>query len=625
MNVKPNPLLFAALSVALLASFSSLRAEDKLGDTPKETATLDPVIANGTPADALKFDPIIPAYTGKTKGRASTGNVAKEIANDLPFHSSGSLRPGNESGFVGIGKGTEETDVNVLGIPLNRPQGGGSDLATFPQYFWSGYSYQLGPSLGAFDPRGVGGSLTLRLWTQDNLGTENQRATAFHSTRKIQQFSYGRSDKNYAALAGVTTGDVTGPAFAFSANAYESGSTRLSTHFLFSDTKVESFYSEKTPTTQGNQRTDRLIPVLQIDHRLAQGQFLKSSFFYDFTFAEYDIEGVARKKQVKRTHQIGNETAILLGKTRLGIGLRNVAYKRESATAIENIPEEQTLNLQATHTLDFGSLKFEPTLGGTAVTRKGFYPYVSVGLRHETTEDNTHVGEFLRIGFHRRFPSLLDRYYEFSQFIGTKTLVALPNAGLLPENVRSVETGADYAKGDYRTQITAFLRDYKHARYTSVSSAATSPFPTEYYQIQNAGDAYVYGFTHSQDLRALPIFDIGTRMTYQKSRIQDLGAEFPYSPTWVGILKFDLHDTENRYGFEIANKAASQFLSYAESSSDTTRLPAYYYMDISGRARIIADITLFASIEDVFDRKIQYQASTPTEGRVYSVSATANF
>ena len=125
--------LFALLTL----SFSAF-AED-------ETYTLDPVVSDGTTAESLKFDPVVPAFNGKTEGRMSTGNVAKEIANDLPFHSNSNMKPGNEVGFIGIGKGAEETDVNMLGIPVNRPQGGGADLATFPQYFWSGPRPSKGP------------------------------------------------------------------------------------------------------------------------------------------------------------------------------------------------------------------------------------------------------------------------------------------------------------------------------------------------------------------------------------------------------------------------------------------------------------------------------------------------
>ncbi len=590
-------------------------------ESAPETTVLDPVISEGTPAEALKFDAIIPAYTGKTKARISTGNIVKEIANDLPFHSSGNLRPGNEAGFVGVGKGTEETDVNVLGIPLNRPQGGGSDLATFPQFFWSGYNYQIGPSLGAFDPRGVGGSLTLRLWTQDNIGTENQRATAFASSRSIQQFSLGRSDKKYALIVGGTTGDVSGPSFAASANAFENGATKITTHLLFSDTKVDGFFSDKTPSTRGTQRTDRLIPVVQVDRRFSTTALLKSSFFYDFTFAEYDVKTQFNKKQVKRTHQIGNETALVLDKTRFGLGVRNVSYKRESATAIESIPDEQILNLQATHTLKFSNLKFEPTLGATAVSRIGFFPYVSGGVRHETVKKEASLGEFFRLGLHTRFPSLLDRYYEFIQAAGPTTLIALPNPDLQPENVRSIETGADYLNGNYKTQLTAFFRDYKRARYTSSTTSGS----TIYYQIKNAGDAYVFGFTHSQDLKASPILDIGTRLTFQKSRIEDLGAEFPYAPTWVGILKFGLHDPENKIGIEVINKASESFLSYSESSSPSSSIPGYYYLDFFAHFQIALNTTLVAGVENLFDQPIQYQASVPSDGRVYSLSMNSNF
>ncbi len=348
---------------------------------------------------------------------------------------------------------------------------------------------------------------------------------------------------------------------------------------------------------------------------------LKSSFFYDLTYVNYNVSYQANKQQVKRTHQIGNETAFLVGDTRIGLGIRNVAYKRESSTAIENVPQEQTLNLQATHTFKRGDFKFEPTLGGTAITRIGFHPYFSAGLRHETDSDGVRLGQFLRLGFHTRFPSLLDRYYEFVQAAGPSTLVALPNPGLKPEDVRSVETGADYSVGNYHTQLIGFLRDYKHARYTS----ATTIGATTYYQIQNAGDAYVFGFTHSQDYRMSPNIDFGTRLTYQQSKIKDLDAEFPYSPKWVGILKLDLHDSENRFGVEIVEKAATEFLSYSESSSSPSSLPNYKYTDLFARARVIADVTLVAGIEDLFDKKIQYQSLIPAEGRVYSLSATANF
>jgi len=613
--------IFTPLALVLLAVSNSFAAEP-------EVVSIDPVIAEGTPADSLKFDPVMPAYTAKTKGRLSTGNVAKEMANDLPFHTNSNFKPGNEVGFIGIGKGAEETDVNLLGIPINRPQGGGADLATFPQYFWSGYSYQIGPSLGAFDPRGVGGSLSLRLWTQENLGTDSNRATAFHSTRRIQQFSYGRSSKDYAILAGMTTDSVVGPALSFSGKPYESGSVKVTTHLLYSDTNAKGFKSERYPSSTASQRTYRLIPVVQLDKKFADS-ILKTSFFYDLAFVHYEDANSVSSEQVKKVHQFGNESAYLFGSTRVGFGIRHVSYSKTVGTgANDDFPSEQVLNLQASHSFNYtlserSKLLFEPTLGGYAVTRKGFYPTGSVGLRREIAlENNGKYGEFFRLGFTKRFPSLLDRYYQFVQPAGPTTYVGYPNPGLKPENVRSIEMGADYARGSYRNQITLFARDYKHARY---SRSFTVSSTVRGFQISNAGDAWVVGATESQDWKAHPMFDFGTRLTFQRSQIEDLNASFPYSPTWVGIVKADIHDADNRYGLEISNKVASYFVAYSETEGNPRRLPGYYYLDLFARAEVYAGVTVIAGVENVFDRPIQYRLTDPDEGRIYSIAANATF
>src|SRR5690606_19069125 len=124
---------------------------------------------------------------------------------------------------------------------------------------------------------------------------------------------------------------------------------KITTHLLFVDTKVEGFQSERTPNTNAEQRTDRVIPVVQIDQKFAEKTLLKTSFFYDFTFVKYEVPTSATSKQLKRTHQFGNESALILGDTRLGLALRSVSYERDAANAIENLPAEQILNLQASH------------------------------------------------------------------------------------------------------------------------------------------------------------------------------------------------------------------------------------------------------------------------------------
>lgn len=603
---------------------SSVALADESEETNLEVYTLPPVITEGTPAEALKFDPIVPAMTAKTPGRSSTGDVVKEISNELPFHSASNLKPGNESGFTGAGKSSEETDVNVLGIPINRPQGGGADLAIFPQYFWSGFSYQIGPSLGAFDPRGVSGSLTLRLWTQDALGTQEQKATVFSSSRGngIDQISYGRSGERYALMAGLSKGDVFGPGIAFAAIPFNSSTTKVTTHLLFADARVKNYYSERTSTTQARQRTDRVIPVLQLDHKFSSDHLFKTSFFYDFTYVDYRVDNSPSSRQRKRTHQVGNESALLLGSTRLGLGVRSVSYERHAQSAIENLPSEQIVNAQLTHGFRFGNILLEPTVGGTAVTRKGFYPYGTIGARHEIDG----FGQFARVGFHQRFASLTDRYYEFLMVQGPTTLQAIPNPGLRSEFVRAAEAGLDFKKDGYRVQLTGFARDYKHARYTATTTIDPPPPPTYYqFQIRNAGNAYIYGVTHTQDITALPVLDLGLRGTFMRSKIEDLGAQFPYSPELVGIVKADLHHPDRRYGLTTVLKGATDMKAYTETTGSPARLPGYGYLDVYLYGQVHEGVTVTGGVENVFNRKIASRISEPEEGIVYSLSIAATF
>ena len=259
-------------------------------ETPK-LITLDPIVTEGTPYDVLKFDAVSPAYKVKVQNKFSTGNIAKEIANDLPIHINTNSRPGNEVTFQGLGKSAEEIDVNVLGIPLNRAQGGGLDLSVFPQFLWSGANFQIGPSLGAYDPRGVSGALNLRLWTQDAITSDDKsnRFMQMHSTRNIQQYSIASDFGRTAALIGVNTGDVVGPAGSISSKIFQRGDSSLRTHLLFTDQDVRVFASERSGSLSVRQRTDRIIPVIQYDKKLSDNALVKTSLFYDFVLFEYHL------------------------------------------------------------------------------------------------------------------------------------------------------------------------------------------------------------------------------------------------------------------------------------------------------------------------------------------------
>lgn len=583
---------------------------------------LDPIIAEGTPYDVLKFDPISPAYKVKTQNKVSTGNIAKEIANDLPIHMNTNLRPGNEVTFQGLGKSAEEIDVNVLGIPLNRAQGGGLDLSIFPQFLWSGANYQIGPSLGAYDPRGVSGSLNLRLWTQEAITNDDTsgRFIQFHSTRNIQQYSIAKDFGRTAALIGVNTGDAVGPAGAFSSKIFERGNSSLRFHLLFTDQDVKVFASERTGSLTVRQRTDRIIPLIQYDRKLGERGLLKTAFFYDFNFVD-NKDLTTRTRLLSRIHQIGNESSVIFGDTKLGFALRQLDYERTNLSF--RVPTEQVANLQATHTIRVGQgstpLFIEPTVGGNIVTRLGLHPFGTLGLRKEFETETGVVGTFSRFGIHKRYPSLLDRYYEAVIPIGFgQTLRAISNPGLQPETVKSLEAGADYKSANHQFALTGFGREYIRTRYTALVATNT-------YQVINSGESYIYGGTFKWDWDVCPLITLGPRATYQKTKLKNRNLPYVYSPEWVGVFKINLHDTEKKYGFETVYKVSQNFFSYSDSSSVMTRAPGYYYVDANAFYKIHPQITLTGGVENVMDRHIQFRIGQPDAGRIFFLSTTATF
>jgi outer membrane receptor protein involved in Fe transport len=287
---------------------------------------------------------------------------------------------------------------------------------------------------------------------------------------------------------------------------------------------------------------------------------------------------------------------------------------------LSKIPTERVANLQITQSFRSGAWLIEPTLGGNGVNRVGLYPIATLGVRHEEGG----FGKFLRVGQHRRFPSLLDRYYEAVIPVGPQRLQVLPNADLKPETVRSVELGVDYKNQSHRAQIQGFARSYRDARYTKVTRVNAGLLQ---YQIVNGGDAWVGGAMTSYDYSPWSLLDVGARATYQRSNLKELSLPFPYSPDWVGILKADLHDRLRRYSLEAVWKGATASKAYSETSTTgAQKVPGYAYMDLFARVRIGEVWTLTGGVENIFDRLIEFRQGVPDGlGRVYSLSGSAVF
>jgi hypothetical protein len=617
------------LAIGIISlTLTNSSAEESTADVAADEIILNPVVVDGTPADALKFDPIVPSTKGSTTQKASNGGIAKDIANQLPFHLSDNMKPGNVVNMSGNVRTAEEFDVNVLGIPLNAPQGGGFNLTSFPQYMWSGFNFQLGPSMGAYDPRGIAGSLSLKLWTQDALLTEEKetRITVFDSTNKISQHSVGvDTGKGFAINVGTGRGQVSGPAGSMSARLFENNRLKTKLHLIATNQKTENFQSERSTQATADYTVMRFIPILQADADLSSKIIFKSSFFWDHTYLKTEDPTNTMSVTRERAHarQGGFETAFITGNTKLGIGARQVDFKRLTFAA----PEEKIMNLQLTQSIRNGRFLLEPTVGGTAVTRVGFKPMATLGMRLENKNDKKMEAAFLRLGYHNRFPSLLDRYtiYYVTGFAGPA--YAAPNPELKVERVYSSELGVEAKHERVSTSLTGFGRFSKDARYyqNAVVNYVGPPTVTRSGQIINNGDAYTFGAIHSIDVEPTSFLSFGTRINWTKARFSDANEKFLYQPEWVGIGTIDFHDPRGIHGIQLIQKTASSFMAASEESSTKSALPGYYYMDIIARFQLNDAFTVSGGVENVWDRKIQFRKNQPSDGRFYVLSAAGRF
>ncbi len=603
----------------LVTLTSSAHAEE-------EAYFLEPVYSEGSTYDVLKFDSFTPSFERKqSKKLSSNGGISKEIGQELPYHLSENTRPGNVVNFQGSGKRPEDIDVNFLGIPLNAPQGGGFDLNSFPQYLWSGFSFQQGPSAGAYDPRGVAGSLSLKLWTQEAItSTDPDRpvaqASLFRSSARLSQLSAAGTNGNVAAIAGISDGQIEGPAGSISAKIVDGERFRLKGHVVVTHQKVNDLWSERSSASGGTQRIFRLIPVLQIDYRATSEVLTKWTLFYDKSYiANEDPNspyGPAYGRSRSHVYQGGLESAILYKKTKLGLALRQTDYKNSRFSSEEVIPTEQIFNAQLTHTFDFDAWTIEPSAGGTAVTRFGFLPMFSLGVRRPLGDGTFNI--YSRSGFHRRFASLTDRYY--------KTQYTSENPGIRPEKVLSEELGTEWDTGRVSGSISAFGRVHTQSRYYDIYLLdATRRNVLVPGKVNNRGRSYVYGLLLRNEWDATSYTSLKGRLALTRGRFDTENEPFTYLPEAVGILALDLHDPSRKYSVEFRSKRASSYFGGSETSESLVKLPKYQVFDAELAARVMKNIAVSAAVENIFNRSIEYRVGQPSMGRIYSMNLQGSF
>ena len=560
--------------LALLSAHSDCSRADEI--------TLPPIIKEESPIDALTQDPILPAQSGDTTLNASSGAIHHGIAEDIALPVTDSGRPGSLAQFRGMGQSVEDTSVQVFGIPLNPPQGGGLDLSIYPMFFWSEYRFQPGPALGILDPQAVSGTLNLTPWTAhalaDPQAVGTSRVTLFYSDARSYQFSAAAHSANVAVLAGESSGAAQGPSGAIS-GVWQSGSLSGSAHLLITQIDAESPGTVSFPSPDARLLTYRITPVVETEYQWSADASFRNSLFYDNSFLAYDNPDISFSSR-DRIWQYGTQNLAVVGNWKLGANARQTTYTQPGFQT----PAETIANLQISRIFQQGPVVIEPSVNLIDVNDFGSYPQGSLGVRDEIDGS---MAVFARGSFSRRFPSLLDRYSNDPTYI--------PNPSLVPESDWFGAAGYEWKNRNWQCIGELVLQERQDVQLHT--ALAGGMFTTS-----NAGNAHLIDYTQSVSYSAFSWIDLSEELTLSHTAVDLTGTDFPGFPSFIDVVGARLHPVHFSWDPEI--RASARFASSAATTT-AVRLSGYEYLDLEASASPYKGIRAVVRVDNVFDSPTQ--------------------
>jgi hypothetical protein len=558
---------------------------------------LPPIIKEGTPGDLLLIDPVVPASDGSTLMNTGSGSIQNSLQNQLAVPISDSGRAGGLAQVRGLGPSAEDVDVQAFGLSLNPPQGGGFDLSAFPQFIWSGFRYQPGPSLNAFNPTASTGALTLVPWTASALsrpGSRGRLAEFYSSVGSNQVSVAGKVGENFAAVAGYSSINSSGPSAAVSTR-WEREGYWGAFHLLATDVDAKAPGSTDFPSPQARMITTRMIPVFENDFRISDN-VLKTSIFYDYNRIQYKNPEVPLFSLTdNQVHQWGFQSTYLTGSWKVGLSVRQIDFETDATFAPFKAPFQTIGNLQASREIQLGSFLIEPVFQGVWMTGLGVLPQGSLGARWELDPGRNAV--YSRVLFSRRIPSLLDRYSVYQDFVGNPALQAEKDwTGIFGwEN---------------RSKISEFsLQGYAQLRENArVSTGQT---------VTNLGDAYILAITGKERVIVSSWMDFFESLTASQSKLIATGTEFPYVPQLLNNFGVSVHSAKGHEAWEWSTAFRSSS-SQLFGPNEASELPGYGVLDTTVRVGIFKGVSVAGRVENLFKREYELVKGYPL-GRIASV------
>ena len=565
---------------------------------------LNPLVKEGSAAEVLFEDSIVPVQRGKLEPNAGSGSVQGWMRDQNAIPMSDAGRPGNLAQVRGFGVSSEDADVQALGLSLNLPQGGGFDLSSFPQYLWDSYQFQIGPSLNLLSPVSSAGTLRLVPWTETALreGEDRFRLTEFVSTQGVNQISFAAKRGSVAAVAGWSDFKVKGPSGILSVQHHLNSRVRARVHFLGTDLDYESLgplSMSGYASPWARNRTIRGMPVLQSEVVLGQRESLRSTFFIDYNRIEERDPSLAYASS-HSTRQWGFEHAYLVKDWKLGGGYRSVVFEGGG----QSRQTQGNANLQVSRWFSSGSsFSFEPTLQGVWVSGLGFQPQGTLGVRKEWGLGEKAI--FSRISFSRKYPTMIDRYFQYGSFY-------VGNPSLKPEKIWTALSGVEWKHRRSEVSLQFYAQQRQDVRVFQDHS------------VTNLGNSYVLGILGSGQWPILKTTSLFHSMTLSRSEILRTRGSFPYVPSYLSVSGV-------RYRFETP-QFLGEFYGAARVSSAVgisgeaagAKLPGYCVWDVGAQMTLLRRFTLGVRLEDILDRVYEVVKGYPI-GRSFSVSFSGYF
>jgi hypothetical protein len=575
----------------------------KSSEAPTETVTLAPIVVEGSTADVLLYDPIVPTQIEKVVPSSSSGSVVRRFEETLPLPVTDFGQPGRTTQLRGLGRTVEDTNVQTLGVPLNPVVGGGFDFSTFPEYFWSSYSFHLGPSTGGFDPRAASSTLSLTPWTADALRSgKNQRSPRARFTEMVSlglnQASVAGRYQDLAALMGLSSYNAEGPTGSVSARIFQDEKTELKAHLLGTSLDVTSPGPNTSPTPNARLKNTRWIPILEASFTPSQELLIKESAFYDRSSVRFVNPDNHSFDSYDRSNQVGSETVVLWNDWTFGFSLRRTSFTQIGGEA----PNEWISHAQADRQFHFGEWTTQASVQADWMNLYGARPGASLGERYDITRD---WGVFAKGNFSYRYPTLQGRYYQSQSYTA--------NPDLTLERALSFSIGTQWKQGQVEEMQQVFLQFRSNAQLLQYNPAtATST-------VVNGGDVRQLSYWDDLIWHAIPYLDVTNSLRLSSSRIDYTGARIPYDPILTEIAGLRFHERSDDPHWN----AGGSFRVVTSSSDGLGGVNGgYALLDLQAGAKL-GSFSMQGRVDNVLDRRIQVIQGYPWPGRIFSLSLMA--